>query len=147
MFLTVIFAFPILVYLALSSNGFASPTPDLASELLQLTMFVILVRGIGEWLNGQRNQNYSAGLLVVLAATSVTVKLSNLVYAVVIFAFVLIYTWVSAHQRVQGVTFFLLPAAAIILVYCLRGYVLSGAPLYPSTIGYIPFEWAVPKEL
>ena len=36
--------------------------------------------------------------------------------------------------------------AAVILVWCVRGVVLSGAPLYPSTIGYIPVEWAVPEE-
>ena len=145
-FLPALFLLPTLGYLAFASDGLASPSPDLTSTLLQLIMFVILVRGIADWLNGQREQNYSAMLLTILAATSVTIKLSNLAYAAVIMAFVLAYTWQSSPRHTREITRILLPAFIVILVWCLRGYVLSGAPLYPSTIGYVPVAWAVPKE-
>ncbi|MFC1681086.1 hypothetical protein ACFL1S_04730 [Pseudomonadota bacterium] len=49
-------------------------------------------------------------------------------------------------HRTRAVIFILLPAALILLVWGVRGWVLSGAPLYPSTVGYIAFDWAVPVE-
>ncbi len=80
-FLPSLFALPYLGYLALKSNGLASPSPDLAGILLQLTMFVVLVQGISKWLDGQYYQDQNALLLSVLAATSVTIKLTNLMFA------------------------------------------------------------------
>jgi hypothetical protein len=145
-FLPSLFALPVLGYLALTSSGFASPNPDLTSSILQITMFVMFARSIAEWLDLQHLHNYSALLLAVLAATSITIKLSNLMYAGVILAFILIYAWKSSHKHVREISrIFFLPAA-LILVWCLRGYVLSGTPLYPSTLGYVPMEWAVSKE-
>jgi hypothetical protein len=37
-------------------------------------------------------------------------------------------------------------SSSMILVWCLESVVLSGAPLYPSTIGYIHVGWAIPIE-
>jgi hypothetical protein len=141
-----LFVLPVIMYLALTSDGVASPTPDLASTLLQLAMFLLLVHGIAEWLEGRTEQDYRAVTLTVLAATAVTVKLSNLVFSVVILAFSLAYAWRTSRPLLPGVARIILPAAIVILVWLGRGFVLSGAPLYPSTIGYVPVEWAVPKE-
>lgn len=143
---SVLFSFPILGYLALSSNGVMSPSPDLTSTLLQLIMIVMLANGIAEWINGQRDQNYRAMVLVVLSATAITIKLSNLAFSAVIFGFALVYTWQTSRPHIKGVFHILLPATMLILVWGLRGYILSGAPLYPSTIGYMPMEWAMPIE-
>lgn len=139
-------ALPIVAYLALSSNGLASPTPDLASILLQLAMFVMLAHGIAEWLEGQKEQDQRAMVLVVLAATAVTIKLSNLVFSAVIIYISFVYAWQRSRARIQGAVRIALPVAAIALVAWFRGFMLSGAPLYPSTIGYMPVGWAVPKE-
>jgi len=141
-----LFILPIVTYLALDSNGIASPTPDLASTLLQLAMFVMLAHGIAEWINEQRDQNYRVAVLVVLAATAVTIKLSNLAFSAVIVGFAIACTWQTSRLHIKGVFRILLPATMLILVWGLRGFMLSGAPLYPSTIGYVPVEWAVPIE-
>ena len=145
-FLPALFALPILGYFALNSDGFSSPSPDLASSLLQLSMFVILARSITELLNGQDQQNYSALMIAILAVTSITIKLSNLIFGAIILIYVLMYLWKSSHQPLREVIQILLPSTFVILIWCIRGYVLSGTPLYPSTIGYIPAEWAVPRE-
>lgn len=137
---------PIVAYIALSSDGIASPTPNLASTLLQLAMFVMLAHGIAEWINKQRDQNYRVLVLVILAATAVTIKLSNLAFSTVIIGFALAYTWQTSHTHIKGVFRILLPSTMLILVWGLRGFMLSGAPLYPSTIGYMPVAWAVPIE-
>lgn len=145
-FLPAIFVLPPLGYLALTSNGLASPSPDLASTLLQVTMFIILTYGIAEWLDGVRYLNHLALLLTLLAATSVTIKLSNLAFATVILIFVLIYTWPLTQKKIRELIFVFSPATLMVIVWCLSGFLLSGAPLFPSTIGYIPVVWAVPKE-
>jgi len=141
---SILIAFPALGYLAFSSNGFSSPSPDLASELLQLMMIIVLAQGVGEWKSGENNQNYRVILLGTLAVTAVTIKLSNLAFSAVIMGFVLLCVWKhhTAYKVYRIIAFF----AMIILVWFMRGIVLSGVPLYPSTIGYIPAEWAVPKE-
>lgn len=141
-----LFILPIVTYLALSSDGIASPSPDLASTLLQLAMFIMLAHGIAAWINGQRDHNYMAMVLVVLAATAVTIKLSNLAFSAVIIGFALAYTWQTSRAQIKAIFLILLPAALIILVWGFRGVILSGAPLYPSTIGYMPMEWAVPID-
>ena len=139
-----LFMLPIIFYITFSSDGIASPTPDLASTLLQLVMFIMLVHGIEEWIRGQREQNYRVMTLVVLAATAVTIKLSNLAFSSVIIGFALIYTWQTSHAYIKDFLRIFLAFFILIFVWGLRGFILSGAPLFPSTIGYISTEWAVP---
>ncbi len=109
-------------------------------------MFMILVHGTGNLISGLRKQPHTVVLLTVLAATAVTIKLSNLAFSAVVMGFVLVYVWKTSNQRIRGVVHSVLPAVMVCAIWCLRGFVLSGAPLYPSTIGYIPVEWAVPME-
>lgn len=139
-----LFILPVVFYLTLSSNGLASPSPDLTSTLLQLVIFTVLVHGIAEWTEGQKKQNFRAVFLVIMATTAVTIKLSNLAFSASIIGFAIIYTWQNSRPRIRGLVSIFLPATIITLVWLLRGFILSGAPLYPSTIGYISIDWAVP---
>ena len=145
-YISIIFMFPILAYLAFTSEGIASPSPDLTSSLLQISMFMFFVNGIGYLISGQHEQDHAAMLLVILAATAVTIKLSNLAFSTVIYGFVLTYAWKKSRKRIRRVIYFALPVIVLFTIWCVRGFVLSGAPLYPSTIGYIPIDWAVPRE-
>jgi len=141
---TVLILFPPLIYLALSSNGLASPSPDLTTELLQLVLFVVFSQGLGEWLQGEKNQNTKATFLLLLATTAVTVKLSTLAFATTIGVFVLAYLYVAPSKR--SVARALVFSIVISLSWCIYSVILSGAPLYPSTIGYLAFNWSVPVE-
>ena len=144
-YLSALFALPVLGYLSLFSSDLSSPSPDLACTLLQLVMFLMLARGITQWLEGQTDQQYQAILLVVLAATGVTIKLSNLAFSAAMVGFALLYACRASTSRSRGIVQLIAPVSAIMAIWCLRGVVLSGAPLYPSTFGYIPLKWAVPK--
>ncbi|NIS83084.1 MAG: hypothetical protein GTO14_23435 [Anaerolineales bacterium] len=117
MYATKLFILPLLVYLALSSTGIASPTPDFASTLLQFGMFVLLTQGVAEWMKGARDHDYRVMVLVVLAATAVTIKLSNLGFSAVIFTFSLAYAWQRSRPYLRNVVHLLIPAAALILVW------------------------------
>jgi hypothetical protein len=144
-YVPVLFMLPVLGYFALSSFGFNEATPDLASVFLQLAMFILLARGISEWILGQKDQRYRVTVLVFLAATAVTVKLSNLAFSAVIFGFATAYAWQTSPSPLKNIWRFLWPAALLMLVWCVRGFILSGVPFFPSTIGWLAFDWAVPK--
>lgn len=140
---SIIIAFPALAYLAFSSTGFSSPSPDLTSTLLQLTMFLMFAQDIVEWIKGERLNAHRAIVLAIVAVTAITIKLSNLAFSAVIIGFCIVRVWQTLHIR--GAVRVILPVVVVILVWGCRGYLLSGAPLYPSTIGYVSAEWAVPR--
>lgn len=141
---TDLFILPILVYLALSAHGLACPAVDLTSTLLQLVIFTVFVHGVAEWSEGQKKQDFRAVFLVIMATTAVTIKLSSLAFSASIIGFVLVYIWQTSQSRGRGLMNILLPSFIIILVWLSQGVILSGAPLYPSTIGYLAMDWAVP---
>ena len=95
-----LFIIPVIVFLAIESNGLTSPTPDLACTILQLAIFIELSHGISQWLEGRRDQNYRAFVITILAATAVTVKLSNLVFSSFSIGIVLLYIWQTTHPRI-----------------------------------------------
>ncbi len=141
-----LFSLPILVYFALFSKGVMSPTPDLTSNLLQVALFSMFVRAIGEFMEKKWMPRSSVFIIGVMAATSITVKLSNLVFSVVLSAIILAAALKSTEARIRETAIMLVPASIIIIVFCCRGLILSGAPLYPSTIGYFHTECSVPVE-
>jgi len=141
-----LFLVPVIAYLTLTSDGLSSPTPDLASILLQLVIFLELMHGLAEWLDGQRNQDNRAFIIIILSATAITVKLSNLAFSLVMMGIVLVYVWKTFRSQIRGVVRIVLPAIILLLVWGINGFILSGAPLYPSTIGYLPVDWAVPRS-
>jgi hypothetical protein len=133
-----LFALPILGHLALTSPGLASPTPDLPSELLQLVLFVTFAAILRRWLAGEEASIDDVALLAILGATAITIKLSNLAFAAIVLAVA-----VGVARRFSRRL--LLFVIAMLVVWMGRGYVTSGAPLYPSTLGAIAFDWAVPR--
>jgi hypothetical protein len=141
---SVLYALPILVFLTLNSDGLASPTPDLASTLLQLMMFITLVQGVAEWREGKGQQDYRATVLAILAVTAITIKLSNLAFSAVIVSLCLACSWRTSSGRMQGLLRILVSTSVVLLVWSVRGFILSGCPLYPSTIGHVSVDWAVP---
>jgi hypothetical protein len=142
-----LFILPIVAYIAIAdlTDGLASPTPDMASTLLQFAIFLELARGIAEWQMSQREQDYRALTIIILSATAITIKLSNLIFALVCISMVLAYAWKSSHPALSDIGRLSLPMLVVFTVWGARGYFLSGAPFFPSTIGYIPLAWAVPK--
>ncbi len=147
-YLPSLFTLPVLVLLAFSSSGFASPSPDLTSTLLQLLMFIVLANSIGEWIEGNLRQNSNAVYLAILAATAITIKLSNIAFSIIIFGIILLYLVKTYQLKSKTTLYIFIVSSAILFVFMLRGFILSGVPLYPSSVGYglIPVDWAIPKE-
>lgn len=140
----------LMVFLPVPVFWIASPSPDIASAILQLCVFNYFVSLM---LNAEKRKYASSyiSLIAVIAAIATAIKLSNAVFALGL-AFV---SWVYLRQKVleddkvakcayKRVVCFLL---LLIAVWVSRGYILTGYPLFPSTFGKINFDWALSNEL
>ncbi len=145
-FAACIFILPIVIHQMVFSWGLSSSAPDLASIIIQLAVFLMFSGAIAEYVNGHIVQKYTVVVIVVLAVSLVSVKLSNLAFSAAIICCALVYTWKSSSRPCRDIFRLLLPCGALILVWIIRGFILSGAPLYPSAFGYVSFDWAVPAE-
>jgi hypothetical protein len=136
---------PALIYGALRSPDLSSPSPDLTSLVLQLVIFALLLQLIGGMKAGDDKAGFRIFLLGVLAATAVTIKLSNIVFCLTVWMLMAGTVWVLRSPRELLAT--TVASSAIILTWGVHGMILAGVPLYPSTLGYVPFDWAVPREM
>jgi len=137
----------VLMYFVLSSDGLASPSPDLTASLLQVVMLVMFAFLLGNREVNHPSQRTVAIALIFLAITAVTVKLSGLAFAGVIYVLVIFHVWRFCKTRRRDICLIVAATFLIASVWCARSYVLTGAPLYPSTVGYVTTEWSVPIEL
>jgi len=148
-----IFFIPTLIYMALifavSRTGISSPSPDIASLFLQVLLFYHFVREFDENMSGKGGKARIVFILV-LSATLITVKLSNLFYTVALCGTLLLMRInlrhpPSKHALLGAGRLMILPAL-ILLVWGVRGILLSGCPVYPSTFGCLPVPWAEPID-
>jgi hypothetical protein len=139
---------PVLIYLALNSN-LPSPTPDTASSVLEILIFIQFIRVILERPSTSGN-TLRIVFILILSATAITIKLSNLFFVLSVCAFTLLNQlkgwYISTREKIVTILKWMALPALIIFVWCLRGILLSGCPVYPSTFGCIKTPWAMPLE-
>lgn len=80
-------------------------------------------------------------MLAILAATAITIKLSTLAFSLVVMAIALFLA-----RRMRDVLRAIVLVTVVLSVWIARGYVTSGMPLYPSTIGSLAFDWSIPPD-
>ena len=155
-----IFGGILFIYLGSLAATLPNPTPDTAVGLLEIVVFCFLFQIVQNRVSthnqaGQCTQSSRDTVIVLLLSLSlVTIKLSSVAFAVssvivaIYFHFITAHTPLDwAHQR-HGVLFkLLLWMTGISALHILRGYLLSGAPFFPSTLaGAWGLDWAIPKE-
>jgi hypothetical protein len=137
-------------YLCLLSGMIANPLPDTAVALLQIVIFIFLYCSLT--FNPQTDSAAQIQLkhlqvvLVFLCLTIVTIKLSSLGFAAATIAVVLLSMLKSVGQRLSLKV--LRNIAALVglfaIVHVARSYLLSGAPFFPSPLGWVwSMPWAV----
>ena len=140
-----VFFIPPLIYLTLNSN-IPSPEPDIASVILQILIFIHFIQSVAGN-TSTKNDDSRIMFLLILSATAITVKLSNLFFVLSVCAILLIIKRkslrLSKKQAFLRLGKLLALPALIIFMWSLRGILLSGCPLYPSTFGCIKVDWAV----
>lgn len=126
----------------------ATPTPDLASTLIQIIAFRIFL----EAFHFKVSDKGKGGLLcfvVILGTALLCIKLSNVLFAIglalITYLFSKNYKFEKIEEKgfIRTLTFILL----FIGIWLVRGYIQTGHPLFPSSIGRIEFDWTVPKDI
>lgn len=112
-----------------------NPSPDFSNAMLQVLEFAAL---FSIWHGARANvppRTAPIILLIVVSLLSMTIKLSNVAFAVS--CLVLGLYWSRQTLRDQSTQYVRLGALAAILfgTHCLTGYLLSGYPFFPSTFG------------
>ena len=135
-------------YIPMPYYWIANPTPDVASTLLQIMAFWFFIESVYFKPEG-KDRAHVISLAAILSAILVTVKLSNIVFAFGLGLITLIYCrkhpFDAVGKKVFVRTFVFI--GIFTALWVLRGYIQTGYPAFPSDIGGIKFDWAVPKRL
>ncbi len=135
-----------------------SPTTDVASCFIMMIAFRIFLDVLlGDKLNGNISESNAeasdraslVSVAAILSAVLVTVKLSNVVFAI---GLGLITIFISrrrafsvSDKKILGKAFIFI--GVFIAIWIARGYIQTGYPVFPSSIGRINFDWTVPERL
>jgi hypothetical protein len=123
---------------ALGQN-LTSASPDLPAACLEIAIASELTAALAA---GRLAGTGAA--LVLMSAVLISVKLSALGFAFGTCAAVVLAARSGAREQ-TGWTRMGAWAAAVLVPWAIRGVILSGYPLYPSTLGGWPVDWRVPE--
>ena len=135
---------PILIFFTLFSSGVDSPSPDLASSVIQLVVFLLLISILYDLIVNSTNYPIKDLTFIVLATTLSTIKLSNLIFSCT--ALIIIVTIFFKQIDIKYPIKYIYCTAAIVVVWLLNGIVISGYPFYPSTLCHMKLSWSLPIE-
>lgn len=96
-----------------------------------------------------RNEKFKSLYFIFLwvCAFSVMAKFSSAVFASLSVLITLPTAYSKLKKERLWLLFALVFSAAMYIIHALRGYILSGYPLYPSTLGGVDsFEWSMPIQ-
>lgn len=138
----------IFIYLGYLAGTLPNPSPDTAVGLLEVAIFILLFRVIKNQKNDTSQSLQDTVVILFLSFSLVTVKLSSVMFAVASTCVVFYFQFNTLRREYR----LYLKVFALLLVFTsihlLRGYLLSGLPLFPSTFaGAWQLDWAVPLEL
>lgn len=139
-----IFVLIVMPYLFLFALAVANPSPDLAVGVLQVAIFGYL---LSAFLTRDLHLSYQPHILVTVLFLCVaigTIKLSSVGFAFACVVLTLGLLWKSKDLFSSALIKTLLLLALFVVLHILKGYLLSGAPLFPSPVGGIwSLPWAV----
>ena len=126
---------------------FSSPTPDTASGLFRIALFLVLLSVITRYYENKPASGFIK-LILFFSLTAITIKLSNIMYAGIISATVLILYFSLDRKGFYLITasrlLFLFITIFSLFIWIGRGILLSGCPAYPATALCIETDWSVP---
>ena len=135
-------------YLPMPYHWISNPTPDMASTLLQITAFWFFIEAINNE-SDNKQKAHLISLAALLTAVLITIKLSNIIFALGLGLITIIYCkkhpFDDFGKKVFGKTFIFI--GIFFVLWITRGYIQTGYPVFPSDIGKINFSWTVPQKL
>lgn len=138
------FLFVLLLGLGLCLDGLSSPTPDVAIALVQIQIFFYLAIIFVSYKDKRVVEFDSLLLVIALSYLIFTIKISAMVFAVFSLAIMVPVALKLTYRQRMIVVRLVAVLFVFIIIHFLRGYVLSGAPLFPSTVGAL---WTLPWSM
>ena len=136
----------LLSYLCLLAGITANPLPDTAVSIIEITIFLLLYKTLTLPRRSEQEKQSLHILLMFLIFTVATIKLSSVGFALGSFLLV-VFDMITSRSRQllnRGVVRTLIVLFLFIVIHIGRGYLLSGAPFFPSPIGGVwSLPWAV----
>ncbi|HOW36552.1 MAG TPA: hypothetical protein PL155_09090 [Candidatus Omnitrophota bacterium] len=85
--------------------------------------------------------------IIFISIVGITIKFSLAVFALTSIALAVGRFWMRGRGRLLlNKLLFCCLCGGIVIIFLLRGFILSGYPVYPSTFGGIKTAWQIPKE-
>ena len=135
-------------FIPMPYHWLTSPTPDLASTFIQIVTFRYFIDAV-LFHSESDDRTSQISFVAILSALLITTKLSNIVYAaglgVVSLLFYKKYTIKNIEKKQLGRSMAFI--GIFFAIWFIRGYIQTGYPLFPSSIGGINTKWTVPKEI
>ena len=133
-------------FIPMPYSWLSSPTPDIASTLIQIVAFRFFLEAVYFKPQNQERSAYIS-LVAILSAILITIKLSNIVFTIGLGLTTIFFSYkykMSKQENKQiGKTFIFI--GLVFFIWIIRGYIQTGYPLFPSTIGKINTSWTVPE--
>lgn len=152
------------IFLGYLAGTLSNPSPDTAVGLLEIVVFCFLFRIIQG--RCKKNNSFSGDehsraeiqrdsvIVLLLSLALITIKLSSVAFALTCMSLVIYFQFIDyerdiktfnrQHQFIFKLFILMLCISAL---HIIRGYLLSGAPFFPSTFaGAWWLDWAVLKE-
>jgi len=125
------------------SDSLSSPQADVASAAMAMAVGVLLARRLFVPSHDPGVLNPAGFELLTGLVLLVELKVSYAFFALGCGA---VLFWLEVRRSRLRVLVMGGTALVILLPYLIRGYILSGYPLYPLEMGGLPFDWAVPQS-
>ena len=134
----------LLLYLCLLSGAIANPLPDTAVALVEVVIFLYSIWLFSTKDLDPKHRQHLQVVILVLCFCGVTIKLSSAVFGLSSALLVIGQQWLSDKRGVRLLRRMMMILAVGAAVHFGRGYLLSGAPVFPSPLGGIwSLPWAV----
>ena len=116
-----------------------SPSPDLAVNIITLIIFFLLVELL--YLGPTKDIKLKLYLIISLCISLITIKLSGAPFACLVLFFLFFYF--KKKITIKELLIFIIFMLIMLIPHLIRGYFISGYPLFPLTIGSSFFnpEW------
>ncbi|MFC1851801.1 LIC_10190 family membrane protein [candidate division CSSED10-310 bacterium] len=129
----------------------SSPAPDYASFLVQIILMYHFLKFL-EAASDSREEGYEIHFIIIIALTLITLKLSNAAFSLVLVLSMVSgkifksrkVTLQAGKNFLSQLAYMVFLAGGIIIIWCARGAMISGYPLYPSSFAALDVDWKVP---
>ncbi|MBI9052133.1 MAG: hypothetical protein JEZ00_22145 [Anaerolineaceae bacterium] len=145
--LPVLFIIPI--FYMMQRFNLSSASPDIALTILQIVLFQYFVR---ELFNNQNTiqSDSRTFFLILFSVLLITIKLSSWAFSGSVIMILLVRKVFSFIRQKKSLgkllgKLLILPGV-LLLIWCIRGIILSGCVAYPISVGCFDVSWAIPTE-